>query len=144
MFNKEMMDAFAKQIAAEVVSQLIARLTGNLQPATAAMAPFFHQGSADTNQQYSEPVSHRKPEDQQRAARSPIDALCVEYDEFQKQEQLVLGPADDHMFDEDLEERQQVWLMNFCKRWDAEEKKRGAIIIREGYRARPSYRQPTA
>lgn len=47
-----------------------------------------------------------------------MDDLIHEYQRWNKANGLDLGSADEHLFDENLNETQQAYLQGFCRRWD--------------------------
>lgn len=47
-----------------------------------------------------------------------LDHLCIEYEVFQKENGLTLGPAHKHRDDETLTAAQRAWLVRFSQRWD--------------------------
>lgn len=46
------------------------------------------------------------------------DALCAVYDRWQETQNLKLGSADEHLFDETLNDNQRRWLNSFCQLWN--------------------------
>jgi hypothetical protein len=48
-----------------------------------------------------------------------LDPLIDEYAEWNKEEGLNLGSADEHLDDLNLTPAQREWLRDFSKRWDA-------------------------
>ena len=46
------------------------------------------------------------------------EALSAIYDQWQKEQNLKLGSADEHMFDETLTSNQRRWLYSFSKLWE--------------------------
>lgn len=51
-------------------------------------------------------------------SQAKLDALCAEYAEWNKSQNLNLGNADEHIADEELTDQQRGWLVDFCKRWN--------------------------
>jgi len=49
---------------------------------------------------------------------SPIRALTDEYEQWNRDQNLNLGSADEHLFDEALSPEQRAWLHNFVQRWE--------------------------
>jgi hypothetical protein len=47
------------------------------------------------------------------------DDLCDEYAAWNKSNNLSLGSADEHLFDENLTDDQRKWLRSFSERWQA-------------------------
>lgn len=66
----------------------------------------------------------------QSRTSSATDALTDEYAEWNRQQGLNLGSADEHLFDTALTEDQRTWLHGFVERWEEAEKfDRGAPAI---------------
>jgi hypothetical protein len=51
-----------------------------------------------------------------------MEKLIEEYKEWNEAQGLNLGSADEHLFDDNLTLDQRVWLLNFSRRWETEEK----------------------
>jgi len=49
---------------------------------------------------------------------NPIDVLIEEYATWNAAQNLDLGSADEHVWDEDLTDAQRAWLRNFILRWE--------------------------
>lgn len=49
---------------------------------------------------------------------SPIQLLVHEYTDWQAEQGLKLGSADEHLYDRDLRVDQLDWLKDFVRRWD--------------------------
>ena len=47
-----------------------------------------------------------------------LATLTAEYTAWNVANELDLGSADEHMFDENLTEEQREWIRNFCERWE--------------------------
>lgn len=47
-----------------------------------------------------------------------INELCREYADWNAEQGLNLGSADEHLFDADLTKEQRLWLASFSARWD--------------------------
>ena len=48
----------------------------------------------------------------------PLDKLCDIYKNFNKNQGLNLGSADEHVFDQNLTQEQRDWLLRFIRVWD--------------------------
>lgn len=48
-----------------------------------------------------------------------LDRLIATYAEWQKEQGLKLGSADEHLSDPRLTTEQRAWLERFCDRWDS-------------------------
>ena len=48
-----------------------------------------------------------------------VDDLIDEYKNWNAEQGLDLGSADEHLFDESLTEEQRRWLADFSRRWEA-------------------------
>ena len=47
-----------------------------------------------------------------------LNDLIAEYEDWQQQNDLKLGSADEHLWDENLTQAQRQWLAEFCDRWE--------------------------
>lgn len=47
-----------------------------------------------------------------------FDTLIAEYRRWQDENRLILGSADEHLFDEHLTDAQKDWLRDFLARWE--------------------------
>lgn len=56
--------------------------------------------------------------DQQFAIDAYRVGLTAEYEEWLRLQNLTLGSADEHLFDERLTADQRLWLCYFSRRWD--------------------------
>lgn len=56
-----------------------------------------------------------------------IEMLCREYKAWNERNNLNLGSADDHLYDENLTPEQQDWVRNFSTRWEASATSHGAV-----------------
>lgn len=45
--------------------------------------------------------------------------LISEYQTFCLNNDLQLGSADEHLFDENLTDEERLWLVDFCARWES-------------------------
>lgn len=67
--------------------------------------------------------AYTKLEDAERYARdNPLtyEILISEYRTFGIDNGITwLGSADEHLFDERLTDRQRLWLIEFCRRWES-------------------------
>jgi hypothetical protein len=57
--------------------------------------------------------------------------LITEYAAWQTANDLDLGSADDHLFDETLTDEQRAWLFAFCQRWTAAERATQDAILKD-------------
>ncbi len=55
-----------------------------------------------------------------------MDRLIGVYENWNTSQNLNLGSADEHMFDEDLTVEQQKWLKRFVAIWEAAERRPNA------------------